>query len=154
MLAHELTHNCVVHLPLPLSLNEGLAKLFQRAVAATRHPVLDHELRERHLAFWNLENIQEFWSGVSFHKAGDSNQLSYSLAEIVLNLLLERRGDWSAFFKQAHRGDAGQTAVIECLGVDLGSVMSTFLGEGDWRPRRKAMVILWESAKKPETDQD
>jgi hypothetical protein len=26
-------------------------------------------------------------------------------------------------------------------------VMSTFLGEGDWRPRRKAMVTLWEAEK-------
>jgi hypothetical protein len=129
MLAHELTHNCVVHLPLPLWLNEGLAGMFQRAVATTPHPVLDHELKERHLAFWNPENIQEFWSGVSFQKPGDSNELSYSLAEIVLNLLMEQRRDWSAFLKQARWDDAGQTAAIECLGVDLGNVMSTFLGE-------------------------
>jgi hypothetical protein len=151
MLAHELTHNCLVHLPLPLWLNEGLAMMFQWTVAATHHPVLDYELKERHMAFWNQENIQEFWSGVSFNKPGDSNSLSYSLAEIVLSLLLEQRGDWNAFLKQAHRGDAGQTAAIECLGVDLGPVMSTFLGEGDWRPRRKVMVTLWESAKKHPT---
>jgi hypothetical protein len=149
MLAHELTHNCLVHLPLPLWLNEGLAMTFQRAVATAHHPLLDRELKERHLAFWNLENIQEFWAGVSFHKAGDSNELSYSLAEIILNLVLEQRGDWSAFLKQANWGDAGQTAAIECLGVDLGKVMSTFLGDGEWRPRRKAMVTLWDSAKKP-----
>jgi hypothetical protein len=61
---------------------------------------------------------------------------------------LEQKGDWSAFLKLAHRSDAGQTAAIECLGVDLGNMMATFLGEGDWRPRRKAMVELWEAAKK------
>jgi hypothetical protein len=49
---------------------------------------------------------------------------------------------------EAHRNDAGQTAAIECLGMDLGDVMSTFLGDGDWRPRRKAMVALWEAANK------
>jgi hypothetical protein len=148
MLAHELTHNCVVHLKLPLWLNEGLAMLFQRAVAGMRRPLLDYELKERHLAFWNPENIQEFWSGISFRKPGDSNELSYSLAEIVLTLLLEQRGDWGAFLKQAEWGDAGQTAAMDCLGTDLGNVMATFLGEGDWRPRRKAMVTLWESNKK------
>lgn len=148
MLAHELTHNCVVHLKLPLWLNEGLAMVFQRAVAPTHQPLLDYELKERHLAFWNPENIQEFWSGISFRKPGDSNELSYSLAEIVLNLLQEQPGDWGAFLKQAQWGDAGQTAAMDCLGTDLGNVMSTFLGEGDWRPRRKAMVTLWESDKK------
>ena len=149
MLAHELTHNCLVHLKLPLWLNEGLANLVQRTVASTPRPMLDYELKERHVAFWNPENIQEFWSGVSFRKPGDSNELSYSLAEIVLNLLLEKEGDWSAFLKRANWDDAGQTAALDCLGTDLGEVMATFMGEGDWRPRRKAMVALWEANKKP-----
>ena len=148
MLAHELTHNCVAHLRLPLWLNEGQAVKFQRAIAGSNRPVLDYELKERHLAFWNPETIQEFWSGVSFQKPGDSNELSYSLAEIMLTLLLEQPGDWGAFLKQAQWDDGGQTAAIECLGTDLGAVMATFLGEGDWRPRRKAMVTLWESSKK------
>jgi hypothetical protein len=148
MLAHELTHNCVVHLKLPLWLNEGLAMLFERTVAATSRPMMDYELKERHLAFWNPDNIQEFWSGISFQKPGDSNELSYSLSEITLTLLMEQKGDWGAFLKQADWGDAGQTAAIECLGSDLGNVMSTFLGEGDWRPRRKVMIALWEAKKK------
>jgi hypothetical protein len=146
MLVHELTHNCVVHLELPLWLNEGLARMFERTVAATRGPLLDYDLKERHLAYWNAETIQEFWSGLSFQKPGDSNELSYSLAEIVLNLLLEQHGDWGAFLKAAQWEDAGQTAALDCLGADLGNVVSTFLGEGDWRPRRKAMVALWEAA--------
>ena len=125
--------------------------MFQRAIAGRRRPVLDYELKERHLAFWNPENIQEFWSGISFQKPGDSNELSYSLAEIILTLLLEQPGDWGTFLKQAQWGDAGQTAAIECLGTDLGVVMATILGEGDWRPRRKAMVMLWELSKKAGT---
>lgn len=148
ILAHELTHNCVVHLRLPLWLNEGLAMLFQGTVAMTSRPLVDFELKERHLAFWNPENIQEFWSGISFHRPGDSNELSYNLAEIVLNLLLEKEGDWGTFLKEAQWGDAGQTAAMDYLGTDLGEVMATFLGEGDWRPRRKAMVTLWEANKK------
>jgi hypothetical protein len=127
MLAHELVHNCVVHLTLPLWLNEGLATTFQRAAQARPRPILDHDLREQHLAFWNRESI-------------------------TLNLLLERRGNWSGFLKQAHRSDAGQTAAIEFLDVDLGAVMATFLGEGNWRPQRKVMAALWEAAKRSRPD--
>lgn len=153
MLAHELTHNCMVHLRLPLWLNEGLAVMIERTVTTTRYPVLDGELKDRHLTFWNAETIQEFWSGISFRKPAESNTLSYSLAEIVLTLLLERGGDWSAFVKEAQRADAGQTAALGCLDVDLGNVMSVFLGDGDWQPRRRAMVSLWESEKKPQSKQ-
>lgn len=150
--AHELTHNCVVHLKLPLWLNEGLAQLFQRVAATVAAPLVNHELSEEHMEFWNCQNIQEFWTGLSFGKAGDSNKLSYSLAEIILNLLAEHRGDWTGFIKNADWRDAGQTAAIDFLGADLGNVMGTFLGEGDWRPRRKGMAALWEAAKKVGTD--
>jgi hypothetical protein len=143
MLAHELTHNCVAHLRLPLWLNEGLAATFERLVSVEQRPVLDAELKLQHLGFWNEENIQEFWSGISWSKPGDPNHLSYSLAEIMIILLSERRGDLGAFLKQARRNDAGQTASLDCLGVDLGDLMATFLGEGKWRPRRKAMADLW-----------
>jgi len=147
-LAHELAHNCVVHLKLPLWLNEGLAQLFERTVATVSRPLLDHELRERHLAFWNEQNIQEFWAGTSWRKPGDSNKLSYSLAEILLNLMGEYPGDWGAFIKNADWRDGGQTAAIDFLNADLGTVAATFLGEGDWRPQRKEMVALWEARKK------
>lgn len=147
-LAHELTHNCVVHLGLPTWLNEGLAQAFEHMASSNSASFINTEMLDRHLAFWNDNNIQEFWAGVSWHKPGDSNELSYSLAEIVLHLLSERNGDWSAFVEQSDWRDAGQTAALQCLGVDLGDVLATFLGPGDWRPRRKAMVTLWEAKKK------
>jgi hypothetical protein len=143
-LAHELMHNCLVHLPLPVWLNEGLAVRCQRSVSNERLPVLDAELKLRHLEFWNEQNIQEFWAGISWQKPGDAFELSYSLAEIMVILLSERAGDWAAFVKAASADDAGQTSALACLGVDLGDAMSTFLGEGNWRPRRKAMATLWE----------
>ena len=67
-LAHELAHNSVVHLPLPAWLNEGLAILVERAAGYVQRPILDHELRERHLSFWNPGNIQKFWAGDSFQE--------------------------------------------------------------------------------------
>jgi hypothetical protein len=146
-LTHELAHNSLVHLCLPLWLNEGIAVVFERTVSDSRRPFLDHELRDRHLAFWNPENIQRFWSGVSWGEPGDLNELSYSLAEIVVNLLLAHKGEFGAFVKLAQRADAGQTAALDCLNRDLGEVMGTFLGEGNWRPQRKAMVECWKAAK-------
>src|SRR5579862_6395698 len=53
MLAHELSHNSVVHLRLPLWLNEGLAVLFQRTVSEWQRQVLEGDLQERHMAYWN-----------------------------------------------------------------------------------------------------
>jgi hypothetical protein len=143
-LSHELVHNCVVHLHLPLWLNEGLAVAFDRRMAERSAPIIDHDLRDRHLAFWNAVNIQKFWSGVSFREPGDSNELSYSLAEILVNLLVGHSADFVAFLKQADRNDAGQTAAVDVLESDLGQVATTFLGEGDWRPNRKAILECWK----------
>ncbi len=148
MLAHELTHNSVVHLRLPLWLNEGLAVLFQRTASEWHRDILEGDLRDRHLVFWNPDTIQRFWSGVSFGEPGESNELSYSLAEILVKLLLDQQGEFGAFVQQARWDDAGQTAALDCLGADLGLVAGTFLGEGDWRPQRKRMVECWEAAKK------
>ena len=146
VLVHELVHNSVVHLRLPLWLNEGLAVVLDRAAAVWRQTILDHDLRDRHLAYWNAENIQKFWSGVSFGDPGDSNELSYSLAEIVVNLLVGQSKEFGAFLKQAHWDDAGQTAALDVLGADLGQTAGTFLGDGNWRPNRKAMVACWNAA--------
>jgi len=158
---HELTHDCLAHLPLPLWLNEGVAVTLQKAIAPPpravghseqdalfsaainwRAPTMWDELAERHFAFWTEENIQTFWAGTSFYQPGDSNQLSYSLAEVLVKLLSER-GDanaFHAFLEAACRDDAGQTATLDILGADLGEIAGTFLGEGNWRPKRKAMV--------------
>jgi hypothetical protein len=149
-LAHELMHNCVAHLRLPLWLNEGLAVTFDRTVAQWQRPTLDHDLRDRHFAFWSPLNIQEFWSGTSFGKPGDSNELSYSLAEILVNLLLSESKYFGLFVQHADWNDAGQTAALDILGVDLGSTAATFLGEGNWRPNRKAIVDCWHAVKKQE----
>ena len=124
MLAHELTHNSVVHLRLPLWLNEGLAVLFQQTASQWPRDMLEGDLRERHLAFWHPGNIQRFWSGVSFDEPGESNELSYSLASILVRLLLDQPGEFGAFVQRAKWDDAGQTAALDSMpyrdsGIDL-----------------------------------
>ena len=59
VLVHELTHNLLCHLRIPLWLNEGLAVLIERTVA--RQPfIIDRELADRHRTHWNEINIQTF----------------------------------------------------------------------------------------------
>lgn len=148
---HELTHDCLAHLPLPLWLNEGVAVTLDKAIAPQgpgRAPMMSSELAERHFAFWTEAYLQSFWAGTSFHQPGDPNELSYSLAEVLVKLLSER-GDpepFRAFLEAAQQADAGQTAALDILGADLGEIAGTFLGEGNWRPQRKAMVACWEAA--------
>jgi len=166
-IVHELTHDCLAHLPLPLWLNEGVAVTLQKAIAppsrgigqseqdalfsasiAWRPPIMWDELAERHFAFWNEENIQSFWAGTSFFEPGDPNELSYSLAEVFVKLLSERGNaeTFRAFLESAIQDDAGQTAAMNCLGAELGLIAGTFLGEGNWRPQRAAMVACWNEA--------
>ncbi|MCW5551595.1 MAG: hypothetical protein KIS67_05435 [Verrucomicrobiae bacterium] len=166
-IVHELTHDCLAHLPLPLWLNEGIAVTVQKAIAppesgvtqndysrlyismmSWRPPLMWDELAERHFAFWTEENIQTFWAGTSFFIAGESNELSYSLAEVLVKLLAERgtAAGFQALLLAAQPDDAGQSAMLDIFNTDLGDLAGTFLGEGNWRPVRKAMVRCWEAA--------
>ncbi len=164
---HELTHDCLAHLPLPLWLNEGVAVTLQKAVAPRQHamteglqdtlfastinwrpPIMWDELAERHFGFWTPDNIQTFWAGTSFYEPGDPNELSYSLAEVFVKLLSERGTAESvrAFIEAARREDAGQDAAARLLKADLGEIAGTFLGEGKWRPDRRQMIECWKGA--------
>ena len=156
VLAHELTHNCLVHLRLPTWLNEGLAQWFDRSFSRSPNTLLEGDMRDRHFAFWNPATIQKFWAGTSFDEPGDSNELSYGLAEILIDLLVSHKEHFAAFVHQARWDDGGQTAALDCLGMDLGSLAGTFLGEGNWRPLRKAMVEAWKAydASHPESTGD
>jgi hypothetical protein len=148
-------------------LDEGIAVTLQKAIAPPeralgqseqaalfgaainwRAPIMWDELAERHFAFWTESNIQSFWAGTSFYQPGDANALSYSLAEVLLKLLTERtdRNAFRAFLQSSRQDDAGQTASLDILGVDLGEIAGRFLGEGSWRPRRRAMIECWETA--------
>lgn len=159
VLAHELTHNYLCYLSLPTWLNEGLSRRVERELirrmyggwgtaTAARTPVLNADLAEEHLACWNEQSIQEFWAGTSFYGPGEINKLSYSLGEILVELISTNWGDFLDFVKNADWRDGGQDAALKCLNRSLGDVAGTFLGPGDWRPRRKAISELWEKRKK------
>ena len=139
VLVHELVHNLLCHLRIPLWLNEGLAIIIERRIV--RRPFLiDSELVERHALHWNKKNIQAFWAGKSFDVPGDESELSYSLAEILVNLLSEKGRQFIAFISNADWRDGGQDAAVNVLDSDLGEVLAGFLGAGNWRPQRRAIA--------------
>jgi len=154
VLVHELTHNLLAHLPIPLWLNEGLAVLIERQMSRGAFDI-DPESVKRHAKHWNTNTIQEFWAGSSFHVPGESNELSYSLAEILIRLLSESGLNLTDFITAADYRDAGQDAAVSILGLDLGELVARFLGTGPWRPQRKAIAeILTKTSKQPHTERN
>lgn len=130
---HELTHACVSHLPLPLWLNEGLAvntELRLSSSGMARHPAVKQHAR--HQKFWTPQRLQQFWSGHSFQNPeGDSNELSYDLARILVAHL---SSDWPRF-KQfacaAQAQDGGAAAALAHLPWSLGQVVALLLDRPD-----------------------
>ena len=112
-------------------------------------PLMWDELAQRHFEFWNEQNIQTFWAGTSFGEFQEATELSYNLAEVLVTQLGENREPFLDFVARAHYDDAGQTAALDCLGLSLGAAAATFLGEGNWRPVRKAIVECWNTANAP-----
>ena len=147
-IVHELVHHSIHHLPVPTWLHEGLAVTIERIMNSQGPRTLTFDLPEGHHRFWNENTIQRFWAGTSFDEPGESNELSYSLAEVLLHLLAKKRQDFLAFVRAAHYDDAGQTAALDCLSTCLGEAVGTFLGPGNWRPQRKAIKECWKAARK------
>jgi len=134
-LIHELTHLCVSPLQIPRWLNEGLATTTEARVVGRRASRLDDEIFERHTAYWNKQTIQDFWSGKSFRTPGEPSELSYSLAEILVdNVRTDCGPDFHPFVRDAKIEDGGEAAALQHLGASLNEVAITFLGEGDWTP--------------------
>jgi len=138
ILAHELTHGCLSHLPLPLWLNEALAMRMEESLCQSPVFHLDQELAQRHADYWNENSIQDFWAGLSWENSAEGNELSYSLAQIIWRKI---EGSFRSAEKQvfdfiavADFKDAGEDAFQQQFGMSLGSLVSDFLGEGNWKP--------------------
>ncbi len=128
VIAHELTHACVAHLPLPLWLDEGLAVNTERRLAGSNPPLhTPQQMHERHLRFWHEAEIQQFWSGESFARADEGNQLSYDLARILVEQMAKDWERFRGFVLAADRADGGEQAAMEHLGIDLGAAACALL---------------------------
>jgi hypothetical protein len=150
VIAHELTHACLSHLPLPAWLNEGLAVNTEHRLCPPPSNVFGgrdnpQQMHARHRGFWGAVEIQEFWSGKSFLRADEGNELSYDLARIIVAQLA---ADWTRFRPfalAADMADAGAAAAREHLGVELGAVAAALLQQppgAQWSPEPR----LWTTA--------
>ena len=96
---------------------------------------LDQQKHHKHLGFWSEEEIQEFWSGKSFSRPDEANELSYQLAQLITRTLAENHDAFYAFVNDAHYSDAGEKSLQTHFGLSLADIISNVFGEGDWEPK-------------------
>lgn len=150
VIAHELTHACLIHLPMPAWLNEGLAvnteqRLCPPPADTFGHRASPQQMHGRHRAFWGPAEIQEFWSGKSFLRTDEGNELSYDLARIIVAQFANDWDRFRAFVRAADLADAGAAAARAHLGADLGAVAAALLeraASDEWAPQPR----LWGAA--------
>ena len=130
VIAHELFHAVVAHLPLPAWLNEGLASnaefRYGNRVQDPRH--VDDQL-PHHRRYWNAERLQKFWSGEAFFNTDEGQELSYDLAR---RLVVGLSSDWklmTRFILQADLRDAGEGASHEVFGFSLAIPVEVITGQ-------------------------
>lgn len=138
--AHELTHACLKHLPIPLWLNEGFAVTMEDEICGSAPLLMDNERLSEHASFWTDETIQEFWSGESFNRTDQGSELSYELARYCLRALSHEYDVFAAFANAATYADGGEASAIEHFGGSLGGVIHQFFGEGNWSPNPAVWV--------------
>ncbi|WP_296282836.1 hypothetical protein [Pseudoxanthomonas sp.] len=139
VIAHELTHCLLAHLPIPAWLNEGLAMntehtMFPQLAAPSAQLYFPHEIAAQHAAHWNADSIQAFWSGKSFLATDDGNRLSYDLAKKITALSARDEAAFRAFVAQAHLQDGGLAAEHH-LGFPIAHLVEAVLGDGPWQPQ-------------------
>ncbi len=149
VIAHETTHALLSHLPIPAWLNEGLAvNTEHRLCPAARDPgslPSAMQMHRRHKAFWGPEEMQQFWSGQSFLRSDEGNELSYDFARILVE---QFAADWESFVRfvrSARVDDAGAQAAKMELGIDLGEAVAAVLE----RPSTRGLAPLpqvWAAA--------
>ena len=135
IIAHELVHNLVRHLAMPIWLNEGVTQVVESRLARQSPFELTKDLLKRHRDWWTPETVQEFWKGTVFHAPDDRQELGYSLAQILFrNLMTDYPRGVMTFLRQADAADAGNRALISSCGTSLSDSVAQFLGDGDWSP--------------------
>lgn len=132
--AHEMTHALLSHLPIPSWLNEGIAVSVEDLLTGSSPLHMDSETYAKHQAFWSEDRMQEFWSGASFHRPDEGQELSYQLAHFAVNALSKDYEAFVDFSTKAQFADGGESAAREVYEGSLGNLIAQFLGEGNWAP--------------------
>lgn len=151
LMVHEMTRNCLAHLPLPLWLDVGIAVNTERQLVNKKScgGCGSQQLHHRLLAYWNESEIRGFWSGASFQRADEGLQLSYELARIMVELLAKDWQSFKSFVTSAHADDAGAAAARAHLDMDLGELVCALLERdyrGGWSPALSAPKATWSQS--------
>jgi hypothetical protein len=145
-LAHELTHVALLHLSMPQWLEEGLAQMFEHNMTGRGFLLVDAKMAKRHMRYWGMNGLDEFWHGHGFSAAGAVQGLCYQLAEILTRLIFEEgrprwfglvrrpRERFFGFLKEASQSDCAAAACQKHLRCDLNDLAAKFLGPGAWSP--------------------
>ena len=142
VVAHELTHALVAHLPLPRWLNEGMAVNLESALCPRSGRRVELSWMDRHRQWWDAETVQQYWSGEVFYRPDRFSELAYELAWIKVRALADDYDVFRAFACEATAADAGQAAAKKYYGGGLGLHFEALLGEGQWDPDPQ----LWKPA--------
>lgn len=145
VIAHELTHACLSHLPIPAWLNEGIAVNTERRLCPppSSAGTTPQQMHASHQKFWGPGEIQQFWSGKSFLRSDEGNELSYDLARIIVSQFGAAWDRFRPFVLSANAEDGGASAAAEHLGVHLGDVVSALLERepsAQWAPNPTAWI--------------
>jgi hypothetical protein len=129
VIAHELTHACLSHLPMPAWLNEGIAVNTEQRLCPPPGPAATtpQRMHERHQKFWGAVEIQQFWAGKSFLRADEGNELSYDLARIIVAQFGASWDHFRPFVLRASAEDGGASAAAQHLGIQLGDAVAALL---------------------------
>ena len=134
IVAHEMTHALLSHLPIPLWLNEGLAVNMEAAISNFTPERINKAAYQQHEDFWSKAEIQEFWEGKSFFRPDEGQKLSYQLAQLMVGRFNESYDAFVDFVNAANFEDAGEKAMLDTFDMSLGDLVAGFLGEGEWQP--------------------
>jgi hypothetical protein len=142
VIAHVLTHACLSHLPIPAWLNErGSPSIPSSTLPPPQAPANPQHMHARHLKFWGADEIQEFWSGKSFLRSDDGNELSYDLARVLVSQFAAEWKQFRQFALAADVADGAASSAKQHLGIDLGAAVCAILErepDPSWAPRSEA----------------
>jgi tetratricopeptide (TPR) repeat protein len=135
VIAHEITHAYLAHLPLPQWLEEGITQMMEGMLHSHGGFSLDAEKAQQVKNYWRENGLRAFWWGDGFVLPDEAQQFSYRLAAILFHLIAnDYRQALPSFLRHAHSDDAGESAAQEFLGKSLADLAAQFLGPGTWTP--------------------
>lgn len=138
VIAHEMTHACLAHLPIPAWLNEGLAVNTERRLTSRPRPTITpQQMHRMQIRFWNEDNIQEFWSGQAFLRSDEGQMLSYEMATTLVEQMARLWPQFRSFAREASLEDGGASAALRHFDLELGAAVCALVerdGDPAWSP--------------------